>query len=184
MNRTRFNFILSLQTDKDAHFKMHKLDGSSTLVEIEDLGARGSVIVLDLDGNRYRAIEKNLTLMTELWEPALGMKCDGLVIKIEEARIRRHLGLGTKSPNWAIAFKVQSMEGVTRLLDVVWQVGRTGVLTPVGLLEPINLGGAVIQRVTLNNLTWIREHGLTRGCLIRLVRSGDVIPKVLGRVSE
>jgi hypothetical protein len=61
MNRTRFNFILSLQADEDTHFKMHKLDGSSTLIKIEDLGARGSVIVLDLNGNRYRAIEKNLT---------------------------------------------------------------------------------------------------------------------------
>lgn len=61
MNRTRFNFILSLQADEDTHFKMHKLDGSSTLIEIEDLGAQGSVIVLDLDNNRYRAIEKDLT---------------------------------------------------------------------------------------------------------------------------
>lgn len=61
MNRTRFNSIFDLQTDEDTHFKMHKLDGSSTLIKIEDLGAQGSVIVLDLDSNRYRAIEKDLT---------------------------------------------------------------------------------------------------------------------------
>lgn len=130
------------------------------------------------------AIGKNITLLTTLWEDALGMKCDGLVIKVEQHFLRRQLGNGTKAPKWAIAFKIQSMAGVTKLLDVVWQVGRTGALTPVGVLEPINLGGAIVQRVNLNNLSWIREKGLELGCLVEVVRSGDVIPKVLRVVPE
>lgn len=130
------------------------------------------------------AIGKNITLLTTLWEDALGMKCDGLVIKVEQHSLRRQLGNGTKAPKWAIAFKIQSMAGVTKLLDVVWQVGRTGALTPVGVLEPINLGGAIVQRVNLNNLSWIREKGLELGCLVEVVRSGDVIPKVLRVVPE
>jgi DNA ligase (NAD+) len=103
---------------------------------------------------------------------------DGIVIKIDSCARRRELGLGSKFANFQVAFKTQNAKSESVLLDVIWQVGRQGKLTPVGVLEPVVLAGATIQRVTLTNITWIRAMGLEIGSRVEVVRSGDVIPQI------
>jgi DNA ligase (NAD+) len=104
---------------------------------------------------------------------------DGIVIKVDSLLVRQQLGYGSKFANFQIAFKAQNAKTETVLKDVIWQVGRQGRLTPVGIVEPVVLAGATIERVTLNNLTWINEMGLEIGSRVIIMRSGDVIPKIV-----
>lgn len=104
---------------------------------------------------------------------------DGIVIKVNSVRRRKELGFGSKFANFQICFKPQNSQAETVLKDVIWQVGRQGRLTPVGVVEPVILAGATIERVTLNNYSWIQEMGLKIGSRVMLMRSGDVIPKVV-----
>jgi DNA ligase (NAD+) len=112
------------------------------------------------------------------------MQTDGIVLKVENRDLRKKLGHGSKYPNWACCFKFQSLVGQTILKDVIWQVGRSGILTPVGILEPVVLGGSVVSRVALNNITYIRNMGMCIGCKIELVLSGDIIPKITKVIIE
>lgn len=106
---------------------------------------------------------------------------DGLVIKINEIPIREALGYTAKFPRWAVAWKFPAVEVTTRLIDVIWNVGRTGVLTPAAKLEPVQVAGVTVQNATLNNIDDIRRKGLEYaiGKLVRLRRSNDVIPQIL-----
>lgn len=104
---------------------------------------------------------------------------DGLVLKINSWPLREKLGVGSKFANYQTCFKAQNAKTETILKEVVWQVGRQGRLTPVGIVEPVVLAGATIERVTLNNLSWIRDMGLKLGSRVMLMRSGDVIPKIV-----
>ena len=114
-----------------------------------------------------------------VWHNGIGMDTDGVVIKLVNPEARKKAGGGSKYANWAVSFKYQNQSGVTTLLDVIWQTGRTGRMTPVGVLEPIVLGGAQISRVNLNNWSWMQEIGITEiPCQVEIIRSGDVIPKV------
>ena len=125
------------------------------------------------------AIEKNRILRATLWTEGLGMPTDGIVIKVESMEQRRALGLGTKSPKWAIAYKFPAERAVTTLRGVTWQVGRTGKMTPVAELEPVLCGGVTISKVNLNNLTWMTQMGITHvPCTVEIERGGEVIPKV------
>lgn len=107
---------------------------------------------------------------------------DGVVIKVDSFALQNLLGFSLRTPKWAIAFKLPAEEGFTKLLDIKVQVGRTGVLTPVAILEPITLGGVVIERATLHNEDEVNRLRLSPGKRVRLIRSGDVIPKILGCV--
>ena len=84
-----------------------------------------------------------------------GILTDGYVIKVANTKLRGEAGEGSKFPNWSCAYKYQSLQGVTSIIGISWQVGRTGKLTPVGDVEPVNLGGAIITKVNLNNWSWI-----------------------------
>lgn len=112
----------------------------------------------------------------------LDYEIDGLVIKINDIATREALGYTAKFPRWAVAWKFEAVEVETTLLDVIWNVGRTGVLTPAAKLEPVQVGGVTVQNATLNNLDDIRRKGLEYaiGKKVRLRRSNDVIPQVLG----
>jgi DNA ligase (NAD+) len=112
----------------------------------------------------------------------LGYSIDGVVIKLDSVALQNLLGVSMRSPKWAIAYKFPAVEGSTMLLDIKVQVGRTGVLTPVAILEPVTLGGVVIERATLHNEDEVNRLGLSPGKRVRLIRSGDVIPKILGCV--
>lgn len=113
---------------------------------------------------------------------SLDYEIDGLVIKINEIPIREVLGYTAKFPRWAVAWKFEAVEVTTTLLQVVWNVGRTGVLTPAAKLEPVQVAGVTVQNATLNNMDDIRRKGLEYavGRKVRLRRSNDVIPQILG----
>ena len=105
---------------------------------------------------------------------------DGVVIKVNDFATREELGYTDKFPRWAVAFKFDAEQVTTTLIDVDWQVGRTGKITPIGKLEAVELCGATIQRATLNNFGDITRKRLKKGALVFVRRSNDVIPEVLG----
>ncbi len=104
---------------------------------------------------------------------------DGAVVKIDEQKLRDAIGSTGHHPRWAIAWKFPATKVSTKLENVEWQVGRTGTLTPVAHLEPVNIDGVIVSRATLHNSDYIREKNLKIGDTVTLERSGDVIPKIL-----
>lgn len=109
---------------------------------------------------------------------------DGVVVKVNDYALREQLGYTDKFPKWAVAYKFDAEQVTTKLLDVDWQVGRTGKLTPIGKLAPVELCGATIKRVTLNNFGDIARKRLHKNALVFVRRSNDVIPEVLGAAED
>ena len=116
--------------------------------------------------------------------PTLDFLIDGVVIKVDDFAVREELGYTDKFPKWAVAFKFDAEQVQTTLEGVEWQVGRTGKLTPIGKLAPVDLCGATIRRATLNNFGDITRKRLKLGGSIFVRRSNDVIPEVLGAADE
>lgn len=109
----------------------------------------------------------------------IGMDIDGIVIKINNFELQDELGERTNNPYWAIARKFPAAEGFTELLDVTFEVGRTGAVTPVAVLAPVKIGGVTISSATLHNFEEVKRLDLHIGDVVTLVRAGDVIPKVI-----
>jgi len=109
---------------------------------------------------------------------------DGIVIKVNSLRQQRELGETLKSPRWAVAYKFPAYQATTMVDDIVVQVGRTGVLTPVALLEPVECAGVTISRATLHNFEEIQRLGVKKGDRVLLERAGDVIPKIIKVVAS
>ena len=105
---------------------------------------------------------------------------DGMVIKVDEVKPREKIGWTNKFPKWAMAFKFVAQEVTTLLRDVSWQVGRSGRVTPIANLEPVELAGATISRATLNNIEDIERKGVFKNSRVFLRRSNEVIPEVMG----
>ena len=105
---------------------------------------------------------------------------DGAVIKVDDARVREELGFTDKFPRWAMAYKFEAEEVTTLLKGVVWQVGRTGKLTPLAILDPVELGGVTVSRATLNNYGDILRKDVKIGSRVLVRRSNEVIPEILG----
>lgn len=105
---------------------------------------------------------------------------DGMVIKVNDCSIRDDIGFTVKFPKWAMAWKFKAVELTTTLNDVVWQVGRTGKITPIAILEPIELSGATVSRATLNNTQDIERKQISINSRIFVRRSNEVIPEVMG----
>ncbi|MDR1570026.1 MAG: NAD-dependent DNA ligase LigA [Oscillospiraceae bacterium] len=120
----------------------------------------------------------------EATRDSLDYLIDGAVIKISDLKTRAELGSTDKFPRWAIAFKFRAEEAVTRLEAVTWELGRTGKLTPLAHLAPVDLAGATVRRATLNNPGDIERKNVRVGAMVWLRRSGDVIPEILGRTDE
>ncbi len=121
------------------------------------------------------------------WIPrrdTLPFEADGLVIKIDDLRVQEELGVVGKAPRGAIAFKFPAREATTRLIDIGINVGRTGVLTPYAVLEPVELAGATIRKATLHNFDYIQEKDIRIGDRVLIKRSGDVIPYVVGPIPD
>lgn len=112
--------------------------------------------------------------------PTLDYLIDGMVFKVNDLALREEMGSTAKFPKWAIAYKFHAEEMVSRVLDVVWQVSRTGKLNPLALLDPVDIGGAMVKRATLNNISEIRRKDIRIGSDVFVRRSGDVIPEILG----
>ena len=109
---------------------------------------------------------------------------DGMVVKITDFQTRQALGNTDKFPRWAMAIKFEAEEAVTRVLDVIWDVGRSAKLTPTALLEPVEIGGATVKKATLNNPGDIARKGVKIGSRVWVRRSNDVIPEIMGTVGE
>lgn len=109
---------------------------------------------------------------------------DGVVIKVGDYTLREQMGFTEKFPRWAVAYKFKAEECVTRLLDVTWELGRTGKLTPLAHLEPVDFYGVTVKKATLNNLSDIQRKDVAIGCDVWIRRSNDVIPEIMGRAGE
>lgn len=114
----------------------------------------------------------------------LNYDIDGLVVAIDDIRTRELLGYTVKFPKWAIAFKFEAQEATTKLLDVEWNVGRSGRVGPTAILEPVELAGVTVKRATLNNMDDIQRKGVRIGAEVFVRRSNDVIPEIMGIVPE
>lgn len=114
----------------------------------------------------------------------LSYDIDGAVIKVNSFEKRRELGEGTSTPKWAVAYKYPPEQKKTKLLDIVVQVGRTGVLTPNAVLEPVKLAGTTVSRATLHNIDIIREKDIRIGDTVIVQKAGDIIPEVVASVRE
>jgi DNA ligase (NAD+) len=108
----------------------------------------------------------------------LDYEIDGIVIKIDSYEFREDLGYRNRSPRWALAWKFPPRKEVSRVEDIVVQVGRTGILTPVALLEPVSIGGVTVSRATLHNEDEVLRKDVRVGDRVRVIRAGDVIPEV------
>ena len=109
----------------------------------------------------------------------LPYEIDGMVIKVDSIEYQKILGIKRRSPRWAIAYKFPAVEETTKINDIIVQVGRTGILTPVAILEPVNIGGALVSRATLHNEDEIKRKDIRINDTVLVVRSGDVIPKII-----
>ena len=114
----------------------------------------------------------------------LNYDIDGVVIAIDDIRTRELLGNTVKFPRWAIAYKFEAQEATTKLLEVEWNVGRSGRVSPTALLEPVELAGATVKRATLNNMEDIHRKNVRIGAEVFVRRSNDVIPEIMGVIEE
>jgi DNA ligase (NAD+) len=134
--------------------------------------------------NLRRALAQNFDQVWAFigeWEEkreSLPYEIDGIVVKVDRTTLQQELGYTGKAPRWAIAYKYAARSGVTRVEDILVQVGRTGKLTPVAALKPVPIGGTTVSRATLHNLDEIERLGVKIGDWVEVERGGDVIPKV------
>lgn len=115
---------------------------------------------------------------------SLGYEIDGVVLKVNAHATQQRLGYTGRAPRWAIAYKFTAEQAVTKMVDILITVGRSGKLTPTAMLNPVFVGGVTISRATLHNADWIERMGLRIGDWVKVERGGDVIPKVAGIVED
>lgn len=144
-------------------------------------------------GFKVNPNRKVLKSIDEVWEfitkfeeqrDKLPYEIDGIVIKVNRTDLWRRLGFTGKAPRWAVAYKYAARAGVTKIEDILVQVGRTGKLTPVAALAPVSIGGTTVTRATLHNMDEIERLGVKIGDWVTVERGGDVIPKVVKVVED
>ena len=140
--------------------------------------------------NRTRTLARNFDQIWQFIEQeepkreTLPYEIDGIVIKVDRIALQEELGYTGKAPRWAIAYKYTARSGITRVEDILVQVGRTGKLTPVAALQPVPIGGTTVSRATLHNMDEIERLGVKIGDWVEVERGGDVIPKVTRVVED
>jgi len=152
-----------------------------------------TINVLEKIGFKTNLNRKLATNMEEVWafiqhwegkRESLPYEIDGIVVKVERTSLQEELGYTGKAPRWAIAYKYAARGGVTKIEDIIVQVGRTGKLTPVAVLKPVPIGGTTVSRATLHNMDEIERLGVKIGDWVQVERGGDVIPKVVSVVED
>jgi DNA ligase (NAD+) len=148
---------------------------------------------LDSSGFKVNKSRKLAKTFDQIWafiqeeEPKrekLPYEIDGIVIKVDRTALQNELGYTGKAPRWAIAYKYAARGGITKIEDILVQVGRTGKLTPVAALKPVPIGGTTVSRATLHNIDEIERLGVKIGDWVEVERGGDVIPKVTRVVED
>jgi len=165
-------FVFNLQRAEGLDFEYH----SETLNFLRELGFKTSPII-----KICRSIEEVIEVCEHMKEERfkLPYEIDGLVIKVNNLKQRDILGNTSKSPRWAIAYKFPPEKAKTVIRDIIVQVGRTGVLTPTAVFDPVRVSGSVISRATLHNEDYIRDKDIRIGDSVYVQKAGDVIPEVV-----
>ena len=135
---------------------------------------------------KVHGIEKAIKYHDEMgtMRPELPYEIDGIVIKVNDIALQERLGTKAKSPRWAIAYKFEAAQAITRIKDIILSVGRTGAVTPVAVMEPVKVGGVTVSRATLHNEDEIRRKDIRIGDWVIIRRAGDVIPEVVKPLKE
>jgi DNA ligase (NAD+) len=163
--------------------------GSLGLNDLEEFATRPLAFVAY---GQERVVNRNYDATLEGLErigfnTALSFDCtdyptDGIVYRLRDNFEFEKMGYTSNHPRGAFALKEQKMGEITTLIDVVWQLGKSGVVSPVGILDPIEIGGATVSRATLHNIEYIRDLDLEIGCQVEVIRSGEIIPRIVRRV--
>ena len=164
--------------------------GSLGLNDLEEFATRPLAFVAY---GQERVVNRNYDATLEGLErigfnTALSFDCtdyptDGIVYRLRDNFEFEKMGHTSNHPRGAFALKEQKMGEITTLIDVVWQLGKSGVVSPVGILDPIEIGGATVSRATLHNIEYIRDLDLEIGCQVEVIRSGEIIPRIVRRIN-
>ena len=130
----------------------------------------------------YKSIE-DVIIFTNKWDSrrfSLPYEIDGIVIKVNDISLQNEMGYTAKSPRWAISYKFKSEQVSTKLIDITYQIGRTGAITPVANLEPVKLAGTIVKRASLHNEDQISKLDIRIGDTVFVEKGGEIIPKVIG----
>lgn len=149
---------------------------SERLVRLKELGLKTNP-----EWKKCNTVEEVMEYV-DYWtkeRPHLDYEIDGIVIKVDDLQQQEELGYTAKSPRWAIAYKFPAEEAITKLTDIELSVGRTGVITPTAILNPVKVAGTTVQRASLHNEDLIREQDIRIGDTVVIKKAGDIIPKVV-----
>lgn len=165
--------------------------GSLNLKDFDEFHARPlTFVAYDIQGADYGTWTSAMNVLSQqgfsvvTTFDASEYPTDGLVYRIDYYASFQHMGYTAHHPRGAFALKEQKAGVVTKLLNVEWQVGKSGVVSPVAILEPVLVGDATVSRATLHNIEYIQELDLEIGCMVEIIRSGEIIPRILRRVPE
>ena len=170
-------FIFNVQKSPDIEFTSHY----ESLVYLEKLGFNVNPVKVPV-----KTVDEAIEEIEKIGEnrDKLTFGIDGAVIKVDNLRQREILGVTYKVPKWAIAYKYPPEQKETLLKDITFQVGRTGVITPLAILEPVKVAGSTISKTTLHNEDFVKEKDLRIGDTVIIQKAGDVIPEVVGVVKK
>jgi len=135
---------------------------------------------------KERGIDKITSVIRELEEKRkhFSFETDGAVVKVNDFGLQKQLGMKTREPRWAIAYKFAAHQGITKILDIQGSVGRTGVITPFAIFEPVRIGGVTVSRSTLHNWDEMKRKDVRIGDTVVVERAGDVIPHVIAVIKD
>ncbi len=170
-------FVHSFGWVEGADYKSH----SEFLKACRELG-----LAVDERLSHHRTLESAVKKCLELQEKRdeLAFEADGCVLKVDEIHLQKKLGVTFKSPRWAVAYKFPAKQATTRMRDVEFSVGRTGAITPVAKLEPVEIGGVTVSNASLHNFDEVKRLDARVGDWVLVERAGDVIPKVVKVVAS
>lgn len=170
-------YIFNVQKSEDIKFTSH----FESLEYMKKLGFNVNPVV-----EKCKDIPEAIEAIKKIGEQRddLSFGIDGAVVKVDNLEQREILGTNYKTPKWAIAYKYPPEKKETKLKDIVFQVGRTGAITPMAILEPVKVAGSTISKTTLHNEDFVKEKGLKIGDTVVIQKAGDVIPEVVGVIKE